>query len=520
MAITLLTVPQKLTPAYNPIVFRLSATTADYQQQGYKYWMKIQLTDSFDNPTFSKIYDDFITPNQFGEGIIDYSKIIQSFIKAPDWSTIDAPISNNLANQKWNNVKFKISYGFEKYVTYTYQNTTLVTINNKAYVRLNNTGSTLTFINGDQINITPDNPTQNEVINKISGIHTIVSATTSYAIIDVIIPAGTTLPTSSGVIEYADARRVRQITNQPGDIYQAFVSTFPFYSKDGIDFKNYDWRVHSAAYYISFDDTPLPYSNNAYFASSIPTELTVGKTEKPSLGINMVDYPFNRILVITRTPDYSAQTQKYYNVSSNDGFANIYIPFIPVSFTQDNIVTVYDDSEPVSILHQITFKIDNRCVINDYTLQFLDRRGGLSTFSFGARAYVNGKVVKKDYNKFFEDFSNTAVNNSLQFVDKYKDGTYPYQYTYDDAGRTQIEITETVEMELNTLNQQWTDNQNELWEELITSPYVYLITDGDYANRVNVQVKTMDYNTNTLKNKRLTSKKIMIEFSNKNNINI
>jgi hypothetical protein len=519
MAITLLTAPQKLTPAYNPIVFRLSASTADYQQQGYKYWMKIQVTDSFSNPTFSKVYDDFITPNQYGEGIIDYSKIIQSFIKAPDWSTIDAPISNNLANQKWNNVMFKISYGYEKYVTYSYQNTTLVTINNKAYVRLNNTGSTLTFINGDQINITPNNPTSNPIINQLSGIHTVVEATTSYAIIDVIIPAGTTLPTSSGVIEYADGRKVRQITNQPGDIYQGFVSAFPFYSKDGIDFKNYDWRLHSAAYWINFDDTYLPYSNNAYFASSIPNTIYIGKTEKPSLGINMVDYGYTQFTVTTTTLDNTLTNTKTYNVAANNRYINVYIPFIPVSLTQDNIVTVRDGNS-IQMFAPITFKMDNRCQINDYVLQFLDRRGGLSTFSFGARAYVNGKVVKKDYNKFFEDFQTTPVNNNFQFVDKYQSGTYPYQYTYDDAGRTQIEITESLEMELNTLNQQWTDGQNELWEELITSPYVYLITDGDYTKRVNVQVKTMDYNTNTLKNKRLTSKKIMIEFSNKNNINI
>lgn len=513
MAIQLITTPQVITPAFNPVNLRFSATTVEYTAEGFQYWLKLKVNNEADE------YNIKIRPNLEGIGTTDTSKLLQSYINAPSYTLIGNAPAYTLTQNTWNNVDFNIEYGYEKYVKYAFDSLALVTINSKRYVKLNNTPNDYLFVNGDQINITSVNPTNDPEIKVVDGIHTVISAATNYIIIDVVIPTGASLPTTTGIVEFADKRKVEEITATGTTTYIANNVAMPIYDYSKTTFKDYDWRKHVA----TFDGTSTAPIFIAKLTSSIANGHIINQYERPVVNLQFKDIADGSVLLVTQTTTDNLTTRlTSYTLPSGNTYTNVSIPVYLIPGSEDKDITITfkyfstDDGDVIDLFEPLTLKASKKCPINSYVLQFLDRNGALSTFSFPGRAYVNGQVTKKDFNQFFEDYATTRTSAPSKF----ENNTLPYQYNYQDFGLKTINVSDTITLELNTLNEQWNDSQNKMWGELISSPSVYLIVDGDYNNRIAVTVKDNSYDINSELNKRLTSKKIKIEYANKNNINI
>jgi hypothetical protein len=406
---------------------------------------------------------------------------------------------------------------------------TLQTIATKRYVRLDNPLNDYLFINGDQINVTSYNPTLDPNIKIVDGIHTIISAATNYVILDIVVPIGGVLPTTYGDVEFADKRKVKQITTiDDANIYQATNITLPFYDGTSNSFKNYDWRQYSSSYHAA-TITGFP-TFIAKPITSIGNNHIINKYERPQINLQLYNYKFGPLIVTTTTLDGTTAITKNYNLPtyiSAPQFTNVSIPIylIPGFEDKDVIITFecYNISSEVmmTIFNPITLRASQKCPINTYVLQFMDRMGAMSTFSFPGRAYKNGNVTRKDYNQQVENYSTSAYQSpGSRTVKQIPLNTYIYTEDYSYFGNRNINIDDKVEMELNTLNERWNDSQNKMWGELISSPYVYLIENGDYNNRISVSIKTNNYDIDSFTNKRLVSKKIKIEYANQNKVNI
>ena len=149
----------------------------------------------------------------------------------------------------------------------------------------------------------------------------------------------------------------------------------------------------------------------------------------------------------------------------------------------------------------LTYKqdADERCKIEQYELLFMDRMGSFSSFAFQLRAYEKGTTKRETYNKHI--VGSTAVGD----------------WTYDSYDRGQKVINPSVERTLD-LNTNWmTENMSVYFEELITSPEVYLKdTDGLYYA---VLIQDTSFEINRYRNKNLFKKNVTIKYANENIIN-
>jgi hypothetical protein len=146
-----------------------------------------------------------------------------------------------------------------------------------------------------------------------------------------------------------------------------------------------------------------------------------------------------------------------------------------------------------------TFDIDQRCAINDYYLVFLDRMGSWGSFAFQLRTYETGTSTKQSFNKTVEGIVA---------------GT-EWTYTSDARGMTTYSSTVDKNFQLNT---NWMNEQMAAYfQELITSPVVYLWDGGQYLACV---VQETSFEVERQRNKNLIKKTVNVKLANQDKVNI
>lgn len=442
MSITLIARPQDITPVYNPVKWIVDSSVKNYE--GFRYVFKIK--DSLSNVIAEyRLLPSFGT----GYGEQDLSKLLSNYVSF-DLDTT----STSYYDAENSYYTYKIELG-EEYTTRVDYTNTLA--NSSGNVRINVTNS---FVAGDRINIKQDD---GGVANPyLEGLFTVLSATGSYVVVNSLYSLVTD-GTINGTITYADNRKTyvfgveytkavfngalrwldfptyeltdftldgntkRWLTNQPTT----------FYSTLGQDIYLNALNPTGSPDYVIFKN-----SNGEYFYKSISgTDL-----------INQIAVGANNYGILT---PIGAATLPMIKTDTT---------YYDVYYSNANSGTPAERS--------LTYRVnlDTRVQISEYHCLFLDRLGSFSSFAFQLKNYERGEVSRDEYNQDVTGFINTTPN--------------PDQWSYStiENGFKSFNINVKKTIELNT---NWmTESMNRYFEELITSPQVYLKL-ASYTNTEN-----------------------------------
>jgi hypothetical protein len=106
----------------------------------------------------------------------------------------------------------------------------------------------------------------------------------------------------------------------------------------------------------------------------------------------------------------------------------------------------------------LTYRInlDTRVQISEYHCLFLDRLGSFSSFAFQLKNYERGEITREEFNQDVKGF-----------IDNYK---WKYDTIENGFKSFNINVKKTIDLNTNWM----TESMGRYFEELITSPQVYL----------------------------------------------
>ena len=498
MAITLIARPQDITPAYNPIKWIMDSNIKNFD--GFRYVYKIK--DSSSN-----IIAEYRLLPSYGSGYgeQDLSKLLSNYVSFD----LDTTSTNYYAaNNSF--YTYKVEVG-EEYTTRVPYSNTLV--DSSGNVRINVTNS---FSAGDRINIKQaDGGTANPYLE---GLFTVLSATGSYIVVNSLWSLVTSA-TIDGTITYADNRK----TYVFGAEYTKAVFNGAFRWLDFPTFEIDDFTLGSSGKRWLTNQPTTFYSTlgqDIYLNALNPTGSPDYVIFKNSNG----EY-FYKTISGTATGYQIAVGANNYGVLTPIGAATL--PMIKTDTTHYDVYYSNANSGiPTEISLTYRINLDTRVQISEYHCLFLDRLGSFSSFAFQLKNYERGEVSRDEYNQYVTGFVDTALD--------------PDQWTYStiENGFKSFNINVKKTIELNT---NWmTESMNRYFEELITSPQVYLKL-ASYTNTENwlypedeggcplripesteyqpVIVTNTNYEIFQQRNKNLIKHSIQVRLANQDNIN-
>jgi len=495
MAQTLIASPQGFSPAYNPLEFIVDSTNKN--KSGFRY-----IFDIYEAGTANKIAEYKIIP-RFGDGygIEDVSKLLQSKV---DWTldtTATAPFN---AVDSYYDYDMKIG---EEYVAEYAYTSSLTNASGNTQINVSNT-----FVAGDQVVITQaDGGAANP---QLEGLHTVISATGSAVVVNVAWSTITSA-TINGVVKYADNRKVifRDITiisNQ-----RVFNGAFSH-----IDWKDYD----GSQFVLDGTTKRLVTDQPQSFYATIGQDIWFnGRTRSGSSFVFQNDAGEQFTKAVSALPTFT-QTGIGPN---NTGTLTAVLGTLPLIKPDTKYYDVWYNSS-LTIGPQDSQKyrinIDNRQLIEEYHILFLDRMGSWSSFAFQLKAYERIDISREMYNKDIQGYVNSSGN---------------WTYGVEEFGFHYFNTNIIRSMDLNT---NWmTESMGKYFEQLMSSPMTYLklvryladetgeimgIENEECISRipesttyVPVMVMNNTYDIQKQRNKNLIRQNINVRFSNQDNVN-
>lgn len=486
--------PQDFSPAYNPLKFIIDSTNKN--QLGFRY-----IFDIYESGTLNKIAEYKVMPRiGDGYGDQDISKLLQSQVT---W-TLDTT-----ATATYNAVGSYYDYDVKVGEEYVYQlNYTSALTDNGGSVEINQVNI---FNVGDQVVIT-----QNDggVANpSLEGLHTVISASgfsytvnSSFALV--------TDPSIDGVVKYADNRKTinRGITNFLG--FRVFNGAI----------RHIDWMDYNENDYVLNGTTKGFLTNQPQsFHATIGQDIWFnGRTANGSYFMfanDAGDIGFKAISTSATLTSTGIGPNNIGSLTLSSGTLPIVKP------TTQWYDVYYDNSLTIGTQDSKIYRIyiDNRNLIEEYHILFLDRMGSWSSFAFQLRAYERGEIIRDVYNKN---------------IDGYVSGG-EWTYGVEEFGFHYFNTNVIKSMDLNS---NWMDEgMAQYFEELMTSPMTYLkitkymvdetgtvmgIEDElcvaripESTTYIPVMITNNQYEVYKQRNKNLIRQSISVRFANQDNIN-
>lgn len=495
MAITIIAGTQNLTPAYNPIKWIIDSDIKNYD--GFRYVFIIK--DVADNV----IAEYRVLPNYgTGYGEQDLSKLLSNYVSF-DLDTT----STNFYNAPNSVFTYKVDMG-EEYTTRVPYTSTLV--DSSGNVRINVTN---TFVAGDKINI---KQADNGVANPyLEGLFTVLSATSTYLVVNSLWSLVTNAAID-GVITYADNRKTYNslIILTKG----VFNGVFRW-----LDFPTYNYLDFT----LNANTKRLLTNQPTTFYSTLGQDIylnALNPSGSPDYLIfkNSNGEYFYKTISGTNIINQIAVGANNYGVLTPIGAATL--PMIKTDTTYYEIY--YSNANTGTPAERsLTYRInlDTRVQISEYHCLFLDRLGSFSSFAFQLKNYERGEVSRDEYNK---DVTGYVSESDQWTYDTIEDGFKSFN----------INIKKTIDLNTNWMSEE----MNRYFEELITSPQVYLKL-ASYTNTENwlypedesgcplripestqyqpVIITNTNYEVFQQRNKNLIKHSISVRLANQDNVN-
>jgi hypothetical protein len=142
--------------------------------------------------------------------------------------------------------------------------------------------------------------------------------------------------------------------------------------------------------------------------------------------------------------------------------------------------------------------IDRRCAINNTQLLFMDRLGSWVSYAMQLRQEERGDIQRQSFNKIFGDRSGSV---------------FAYDTTARGLTTWDVKVTKSLTLRTNYM----TDAMSVYFEELLSSPYVFIKIGSSYYA---VEVTDSSFVTEREINKRLIRKDVTVKFALIDPVNI
>jgi hypothetical protein len=426
-ATTIIAQPSVMMPAYNPIKYIID--NAYKNEPGFRYIFTVYPATNATPIAQYKTLPVFGT----GYGEQDISRLMQSLVT---WK-----FAVEQVNESW--YQYDIRFGYE--YTANIQYTASLTIDG---LNTNITSSTAHgFVVGDQISITQafGGIAANPVLE---GLHTVISVTDANNFTVNVLWSTITDATINGTVTYADLRKTILID----DVVLSQLEVF-----NGA----YSLGIYAQGLFPSTE------YNTTLTPSNALTSL-VGNTQASAASIATGQLYY----LMVRTYSIDTYDITYFDwddyqltssivASATDGLYNFLVttdvPSEP-PITQNFYVSIKGGSAEIKYY----FKYDNRCVINEDYLYYLDRMGSFQSFAFQLKTYEKGQITREMYNQHVDG----------QVVDG------EWLYSSDAMGSKTYNINVSNTLDLNT---NWMDQYDaDRFQELLTSPQVFYYNGTEY----------------------------------------
>ena len=470
------------TPAFNQVNYYFDSTSKSFK--GFRY-----VVDLYVSGTSTKIWEGRAVPRiGDGYGFVPLSAILSKKVSFENDITTDT-----LAASK-SYFKFDLKIGEEYVYEWSYTNYSQYTGGGtfNGYTQLTSATAHGLLV-GDQINVSQ---TDGGVIKPmLQGLFTIVAIpNTTTIVIDItwlLVGSGSTM---GGKVSYADNRKTitRNLYTSTATVYNGALNAQDFligsnvFKIDGtIDSRRLLTSLPYTGMRLKLSELMFLNVGNFYTTAALYVwfQNDQGNTFRKSLNASTATAimrasagPGNlgALTTITGTAPLIKPTTKWYEV------------YIGAS-----------SAFPMSAKYRI--EIDRRCTIEDVELLFVDRLGSILPFAFQLRKSIQVTAEKDRFNK--------QLGNLDGELNK-------WTYGLTDGGLTQI--SPTMEERLILRSNFITNEQSQLFKELLTSPFVVM-----KLNSVWQRVEVMDTSAELpeTKNKRLIRKQIQVRFANQTPVN-
>lgn len=470
MAITFVTEPQQLTPAFNRVVFTVDSTNKN--KEAFRYVVDVYLAG-----TSTKIHETRIAPRiGDGYGVIPLEKILQAYTSY----TLDLANTTSLdASNSF--VEFDLKVGEEFVEEWEYDD---YEFRSGGKTALNSTASH-TFQVGDAIQVKQDDPS---IKPQLEGLFIVTEVPDSTEIIIDIdwsnVLSGTTV---GGKVRYADNRT--SITRDLATATKAAFNGALFF----VDFKNYadtDYKLTGTSTTRKLL-TDLP-ATGFYMSEDGIMFLNFGQSESTEVVSAKFQRDSGAIFTKAITSGSVRWVRQFAAGAGNMGDAGV---IIDANTKYYDVWLANDSGEQLTQKYRVT--IDRRCTISETELLFMDRKGSFLPFAFSLREYESGEIQRE------------TIKQELGDVDGDE-----YTYSLEDVGETttSVNLSKTWRFTTNWLN----DEMSVLYEQLLTSPIVLAKIGGNWLR---VIVQDTSFNVDRIKNKKSIKKTVTVRMANETNIN-
>jgi hypothetical protein len=476
MAQTIIANPQKFTPAFNPVKFIVNSTNKN--NTGFRYIYNVYngatLLGTF------RIVPTYTT----GYGELDLSKFLSSYVS---WDfdptiTTDIPAVNSYEN-------YDVTVGEE----YLYElNYTSALTASGTITRVNVTNI---FLIGDQINILQDDL---GVANPLlEGLHTVTASSGSWFEVNVPFSSITDV-NINGVVNYADNRKVITTDITSFTNHKVFNGAFTWGEFPTYDEVNYSLNANTKLWLTNQPKTE--------FYSTLGQDLWLNA--KPRMGKKILFQNNDGELFSKLVVSNDSITQIAVG-ANNYGTLSVVSGTLPLIKDDTTYYEFwYEDSGQKSIKYRVN--LDRRTFNDEYQICFLDRLGSFSSFAFQLKNYERGEITRDEFNKDVKGYVSG--------------GEWTYKLNEFGFNTFNINVTNTIELNTNWLNQE----MSAYFNELISSPQTFIkqvsysCIDGIVATStayVPCIVQTNSYEVFKQRNKNLIKQSIVVKLANNNNVN-
>jgi hypothetical protein len=454
---TIIAQPSVLMPAYNPIKYIIDNTNKN--EPGFRYIFTVYPAGSANVTAQYKTLPVFDT----GYGEQDISRLMQSLVT---WN-----FGLGIVNESW--FQYDIKFGFEYTANIQYTNSLSQSTGGDIVIHYNAHG----FVLGDQISITQAaggiaaNPT-------VEGLHTVIFASTNLFVINARWDTVTD-DTINGTVTYADLRKTQVLNDEIIEDQEVFNGAYSLgiYAQGLFPSTEYNTTLTPSNALTSL------VGNTQDSAASIATGqlyyLMVRTYSVDTYDVTYFDWDDNQLTSSTVAP------------GTTDGLYNFFVTTdVPseTPITQNFYVSIKGSSAEI----RYYFKYDNRCVINEDYLYYLDRMGSWQSFAFQLKTYEKGQITREMYNQHVDG----------QVVD----GEWLYSSTAIGNRTLNTNVSNTLELNTNWMDQYDADR----FQELLTSPQVF------YYNGTESRACTIDatsFENFRQRNKNLIKQSVTIKLA-------
>jgi hypothetical protein len=481
MAITISGAPQTFMPVYNPIVYYLDSDNKT--NGGFNY-----VADIYSAGTSTRIASIKVLPRPIdGLGVFNINQLLENEVTYTIPQVID-----QFETVPLNFVRYDVEFGEEYFVEWPYSSVSQGQGFFSGFTVLSGTTPS-PFINGDNVIIYPNVSTPG-----LEGYSSVIgSGLTSILIVTPWDNAYTAATASSGVVRFANGNKTLfpNLASSTGNTaFNGAVSHIDYIDYDANDYTLTITGGTSKNLLTNVPDYyPIKNNNDMFLQmktdyettilNNIVTFLLITTWEgDPTTSAQVGEYAYS-----AATFPLTGVTIQHVNVGPQaitDFDAPVFVNLGTLPIFKPSIkyysIEMLSNGGPIS--RKYFFTLNKNCFkFNNIELIFQDRLGSLIPANFEVNSIRRINWNQSTYDTYMGDLQN---------------GKYAYE-TYD-RGTNIINTTVTEELDINS---DWIDDSvAEYWQELFTSPLVFLKENGQYSPVIIKNTSKEILNKNNKKN--------------------